>query len=107
MKKTLAVMVIAIFMIVVVFQSRLYAEEKPLTNDSVISMVKVGLSDKAIISLIKESRTEFNRNPESLIQLKKDGVSNSIIEAMMLNYSQLGSVTGTQPFKSLIPSLVD
>jgi hypothetical protein len=56
---------------------------KLLTNESIISLVKTGLSDTAIISLIQKSPTQFDLSPESLVRLKGAGVSNSVIEAMI------------------------
>lgn len=57
-------------------------KNKPLTNDGVVSLVKAGLGDSAIVALIKSSPTDFDKSAEALIELKTAGVSNAIIEAM-------------------------
>ena len=57
--------------------------EKILTNNDIISLVKAGLSDKAIISVIQKSQSKFDLTPEILIELKKVGVSNKVIEVMV------------------------
>lgn len=57
--------------------------QKTLTNDDIVSLVKAGLSDEAITSMIQKSQTQFDLSPNALIELKKVGVSNKVIEAMI------------------------
>lgn len=57
-------------------------KSKPLTNASIISLVKADLGNSAIIALIKTSPSDFDKSPEALIELKRSGVSSAIIEAM-------------------------
>lgn len=54
-----------------------------LKNDDVVSLVKAGLSDSAIIGLIGRSQTNFDVSPQALIRLKDAGVSNAVIESMV------------------------
>jgi hypothetical protein len=54
-----------------------------LTNDSIIKLVEAGLSEKTIISLIKQSLTKFDLAPQKIIKLKQAGVSDKIIETML------------------------
>jgi hypothetical protein len=56
---------------------------RPLTNNDVISLARAGLSDAVIVSTIQKSPTQFDLGPEALINLKKSGVSNTVIEAMI------------------------
>ena len=56
---------------------------KPLTNDDIISLARAGLSDAVIVSAIQKSPTQFDLGPEGLVYLKKSGVSNAVIEAMI------------------------
>jgi hypothetical protein len=56
---------------------------KPLTNDDIISLAKAGLSDAVIVLAIQKSPTQFDLGPEALINLKKAGVSNTVIETMI------------------------
>ncbi|HSY49100.1 MAG TPA: hypothetical protein VLC46_09840 [Thermoanaerobaculia bacterium] len=60
------------------------AEERPLTNDDVISMTKADLGDAVISSKIaKAPATKFDTSPEGLVKLKKAGVSPAVIGAML------------------------
>lgn len=74
---------------------------KTLTNDDIISLVKAGLSDAAIVSLIQGSQTQFDLSPNSLIKLKEAGVSNTVIEAMIKSHTP----STTSPKASLIPAV--
>jgi hypothetical protein len=56
---------------------------KLLTNSDIISLTRAGLSDEVIISVIQRSQRNFDLTPEALIALKKSGVSNKVIEAMV------------------------
>ncbi len=60
--------------------------KKTLSNEDIVSLVKAGLSDPAIISLIERSNAQFDLGPDALVILKKSGVSNSVIEAMLGNH---------------------
>ncbi|MDD1777179.1 MAG: hypothetical protein LUQ65_03350 [Candidatus Helarchaeota archaeon] len=73
---------------------------KTLTNDDIISLVKAGLSDEVIISMIQKSQHKFDLSPEALIDLKKSGVSNKIIEVMV---GSLPSSVG-EPKAPLVPT---
>jgi outer membrane lipoprotein-sorting protein len=73
--------------LMVITVSNLAADEKEsqeiITNETIIELVKSGLSDNAIISLIKRSKKKFDMSPQSLIKLKQAGVSNAVIEEML------------------------
>lgn len=60
-----------------------HAQQAPLTNESVIKLVKAGFKEKTIISIVNNRPGTFNLDPEELIQLKKHGVSENIILAML------------------------
>ena len=58
--------------------------EKALLNEDIISLVKVGLEDKLIISKIQAAKsTDFDLSTNGLIALKTAKVSGAVIEAMM------------------------
>jgi hypothetical protein len=63
-------------------QSRAEAQEV-LTNDSVISMVKGGLGEAVVLARIRSSPANFDTSTNSLLALKKAGVSDKVIEAMV------------------------
>ena len=54
-----------------------------LTNQAVIDMVKSGFSEQIIVAKIKSSRNSFDTSSSALQTLKKSGVSNAIMMAMM------------------------
>ena len=55
----------------------------PLTNESVVKLVKAGFKDKTIITIISNRPNVFKLEPEQLIQLKRQNVSENIILAML------------------------
>jgi len=62
----------------------LFAVDKPLTNDDVISLVKAGLDDATIIAKIGQAgRGSLDTSVDGLIKLKKASVPKAIIDAML------------------------
>jgi hypothetical protein len=57
--------------------------QEVLTNESVVEMVKAGLSERVIIAKIRTSPTKFDTQTDALIALKKNGVPEKVIEAIM------------------------
>jgi hypothetical protein len=57
--------------------------QEVLTNDSVIQMLKAGLPEGVVISKIKSTASKFDLKTDSLVNLKKAGVSDKVLEAMM------------------------
>jgi hypothetical protein len=57
--------------------------EAPLTNAAVVKLVRAGFKDKTIISIISSRPNRFNLETEQLIQLKRGGVNEDIILAML------------------------
>ena len=57
--------------------------EAPLTNASVVKLVRAGFSEKAVIAIIRSRPVSFDLSPERLIELKKSGVSEKVILAMI------------------------
>lgn len=54
-----------------------------LTNDTIVMLVKAGLGEGLIISKIKMSQGQYDLSTNGILQLKKDGVGDKIIQAMM------------------------
>ena len=61
-----------------------------LTNASVMKLVKAGFKEKTVIAIINNRPGEFNLDTEHLIDLKRNGVNENIILAMLS--SQMGTV---------------
>lgn len=57
--------------------------QEVLTNDSVVQMVKAGLPEAVVIAKIKSTATKFDLKTDSLVNLKKAGVSDKVLEAMV------------------------
>ncbi len=55
---------------------------QPLTNDSIVKLVKVGFSEDSIISMIEHQPGSYRLGVDDVIALKKAGVSEKAIEAM-------------------------
>jgi hypothetical protein len=62
----------------------------PLTNASVIKLVKAGFKEKTVIAIIANQPTNFKLDTEQLINLKRNGVNENIILAMLS--ARLGTV---------------
>jgi hypothetical protein len=62
----------------------------PLTNASIIKLVKAGFKEKTVIAIIANQPTNFKLDTEQLINLKRNGVNENIILAMLS--AQLGTV---------------
>lgn len=65
---------------------------EPLTNNSIIKLVKAGFKDKTVIAIIHSRPNRFDLSPEHLIELKHNGVTENVILAML---SQDGSQFST------------
>ncbi|HYP54599.1 MAG TPA: hypothetical protein VEQ42_13700 [Pyrinomonadaceae bacterium] len=57
--------------------------EGPLTNASVIKLVRAGFGEKTVITIIRTRPARFDLSPDRLIELKKNGVSEKVILAML------------------------
>jgi hypothetical protein len=62
----------------------------PLTNASVVRLVKAGFKEKTIITIINNRPSDFKLDTERLIELKRSGVNENIILAMLS--SHMGTV---------------
>jgi hypothetical protein len=65
------------------FNATSLTAQEVLTNDSLVSLKKAGLSDSIIISKIRSSQTKFDVSTKGLIGLKNAGLSDQVIEAVV------------------------
>ena len=70
----------------VLFAPSLSAQET-LTNDSVIKLLKAGLSEELIVTTINSSPGNYDTSVNSLIALKKAGAGDKVVSAMILKAS--------------------
>jgi hypothetical protein len=61
--------------------------QKPLTNSDVLAMVKNHLAESVVISAIQAGPTKFNTSTSELIRLKKLGVTENEMNAMLASSS--------------------
>jgi hypothetical protein len=59
------------------------SREAPLTNAAVVKLVRAGFKENTVIAIIRTRPNQFDLAPERLIELKKNGVSEKIILAML------------------------
>lgn len=61
------------------------AQPKPevLSNTSIITMTKAGLGNPIIVSKIESSTCKFDLSTNGLIDLKKQGVADEVVQSMM------------------------
>lgn len=89
MKKTIysfgfsCLLLVSMFGFVPLTQSISAQTQGKLTNKDVIKLVKAGLSAEIISATIKSSKTEFDTSMTALQMLKKEGVPDAVILAML------------------------
>lgn len=59
------------------------ASAETLTNATIVTLVKAGLGDDAVIAKIKGSPSQFDLSTDQLIVLKQQGVPSPVIAAML------------------------
>ncbi len=54
-----------------------------LTNEEVIKLVQAKLPDSVVLAKIKSSNCDFDTSPDALIKLKRAGVSDAVLQAIV------------------------
>jgi len=73
-------------------QAQAAAEQAALSNADVVYMVRSGLSSEVIVNSIRSRGGRFDMTPESIVQLKTNGVSDYIIQVMQSTPSPAATV---------------
>ncbi len=60
--------------------------EAPLTNAAIVKLVKAGFKEKTVVQIIGSRPTHFDMSTERMIELKRSGVSERIILAMLASH---------------------
>jgi hypothetical protein len=63
--------------------SLLVSAQEILTNESVAKMVKAGLGEGLIISMIQNQPGKYSMTPDELVKLKQEGVPEKVLAAML------------------------
>ena len=67
--------------------------QEPLTNDVVIKMVKSGLSEDLVVSMVRSQPAKYSLAPDQVIALKSAGVPDKVVAAMVEKGG--GGISGT------------
>lgn len=81
--KSFLVIFLTIGCLAVPIDARGQQRDAPLTNAAVIKLVRAGFKEKTVISVIRSRPNRFALDPDKLIELKRAGVSENIILAML------------------------
>src|ERR1022692_3847474 len=76
---------------------------KPISNADVLSMTKSGLGEQTIVLAIQQGPTAFDTSPQALIELKKGGVTEGVLN-LMLSASRAQNITAAAMPSSPDPS---
>jgi hypothetical protein len=97
-KMTRAVLVLALVVVMALsLPVATSLAQEVLTNDSVVQMIKAGLPESVVIAKIRSTPTKFDLRTESLVSLKKSGVSDKVLEAMMAPGSPAAAAPAPAP----------
>src|SRR6185503_9354391 len=84
MKHTLIrLAIISLISCAAALHSNAQESEAPLTNTAIVKLVHAGFKEKTVVAIIHNRPNKFNLNPDRLIELKRSGVSENIILAML------------------------
>ena len=85
--KSLATRIICSVSLVLILAPAMLAQtrrtETALTNAAVVKLAKAGFKEKTIISIINTRIPNFDLSPDRMIELKRNGVSEKVIMAML------------------------
>lgn len=74
-----------------------------VNNESVVKLIKSGVSEAVIISVIKNSKSDFNTSPDEIMNLKNQGVSDNIILAMVQADGKIENPTNSENAEVVSP----
>ncbi len=86
-----AILLLALFCFSGPLSTAQQGAEAPLTNTSVIKLVRAGFKEKTVVAIVRSRQNRFNLDPDHLIELKRNGVSENIILAMLSQDESFGS----------------
>jgi hypothetical protein len=74
-----------------------------MRNDDVVELVRAEFGDALIVSAIDANATDFDVSPRVLVALKRAGVSERVIEAMLASERASRSTASAQAQRSAVP----
>jgi hypothetical protein len=72
---------------VVLLLSPVFYAQQVLNNDSVLKLVKAGLSEDLIVTTVNSSPGKYDTSADAIIALKKAGAGDKVVAAMILKAS--------------------
>ena len=85
--KSFAARIILSVSLVLIFSPVMLAQDRQaqaaLTNAAVVKLTKAGFKEKTIVSIINSRIPNFDLSPDRMIELKRNGVTEKIILAML------------------------
>ena len=82
-RNNLLLICLLVFSFILVGGTNAFAQDETMTNEEVITLAKAGLNETIIINKIKTSKSSFDLSTDNLIKLKKAGISDNIVTAML------------------------
>ena len=70
---------------------------QPLTNESIMGLVKIGFSDETILAMIEHEDGKYSLAPIDVIALREAGVSEKVIRAMLSKSASDQAATSHSP----------
>jgi len=84
--------------------TRVAEAQAVLTNDSVLKLVKAGMGEDVVLSMITSQPGQYSLSTDSLIALKQAGASDKVIAAMVNRNATATSASSTRSTVSVQPS---
>jgi hypothetical protein len=75
--------IISTLLFLLIFASTIFAQSETLTNTEIVEMSRAGLGAAIIVQKINSSGANFDISAKALIELKKAGVSDEVIQAVI------------------------
>jgi hypothetical protein len=97
-KETLMARILSLASVLLLAAATLSAQQA-LNNETIVRMVKAGLSDDVIVATVNVSAGSYDTTPDWLIGLKKAGVSDKVI-ALLIQKSQPAAAHTPGPTQS-------
>jgi hypothetical protein len=97
---------ISTLLFLLIFASTVFAQSETLTNAEIVEMTRAGLGAPIILQKIASSGASFDISAKALIELKKSGVSDEVIQALIEKNRATpvsGAVVQTQAFSESQP----
>ncbi len=76
-------MVMATVLMTMTMFAGLGQSEKTLTNEDVLELIEAGLSPDLIVTMIETSRSEFDTDVTTILELRKAEVPDQVLQAML------------------------